>query len=58
MTFPVQVTFSDYRKVGGMPLPFRQVTVGVQMGKIVIELTSAEAIQEIPDAAFEPRTPR
>jgi hypothetical protein len=58
MTFPVQVTFSDYRKVGGMPLPFRQVTEGVQMGKIVIELTSAEAVQEIPDAAFEPRTPR
>jgi len=58
MTFPIEVTFSDYRKVGGMPLPFRQETQGVQMGKIVIELTSAEPVEEVPAGAFERRKSR
>lgn len=58
MTFPITVTYSDYRKVGGMPVPFRQESTGVQMGTIVVELTSAEAVEEIPAGVFEPRAPR
>jgi hypothetical protein len=58
MTFPVKVTFSDYRKVGGMPVPFHRETEGVQMGRIVIELTSAEPVEEIPLSAFTPRESR
>ena len=58
MTFPITVTFSDYRTIGGVPVPFRQESTGVQMGTIVVELTSAQAVEEIPADAFEPRTPR
>ncbi len=58
MTFPIKVTFSDYRMVGGMPVPFRQETDGIQMGRIVIELTWAEPAEETPADVFKPRKSR
>jgi hypothetical protein len=58
MTFPIEVTFGDYRKVGGMPVPFRQEAQGVQMGRIVIELTAVEPVDAIPTGTFDRRTAR
>ncbi len=58
VTVPITVTFSDYRNVGGMPVPFHQESTGDQMGTIVVDLTSAEPVETIPAGVFQPRSPR
>jgi hypothetical protein len=51
-TQPVNATFSDFRPVGGVLMPFRIVTAQSSMGTVVVEVQNAQANVVLPDKLF------
>lgn len=54
-TFPYSITFSDYRDVDGIKLPFKTVNSTPTMGDIVTIITSVKHNVAIDDKMFMPR---
>jgi len=55
-SMPYSVTYSDYRDVDGVKIPFVTVNSSVSNGSIVTKLTSVKHNQAIEDSIFKPRT--
>jgi hypothetical protein len=51
--YPVTFTFSDYRRVGGVMLPFRSASKTTQSGEVVTQFETATVSKTTDDAAFE-----
>lgn len=51
-TQPVTATFSDFRPVGGVLVPFRIVTTQPSMGTVVVEVQKAQANVVLADTLF------
>jgi CubicO group peptidase (beta-lactamase class C family) len=49
---PVTVDYSDYRKVDGVMLPFRTLTISPSMGNVVTTITKVEHNKPIPNETF------
>lgn len=49
---PVTNTFTDYRAVNGVMLPFKIVSKTLESGEIVTQFKSAITLDELPDSAF------
>jgi hypothetical protein len=49
---PVRQTFSDYRKVDGVLVPFKTVSSNIANGDIVIRVTDVKFDVDIPDTVF------
>ena len=52
---PYSITFSDYRVVDGIKLPFRTVTNSISNGDIVTVLTSVKHNVAVDDNVFGPQ---
>jgi len=57
-SLPYAVTYSDYRDVDGVKIPFVTVNSSISNGNIVTKLTSVKHDQAIEDSIFRPRTPK
>ncbi len=49
---PIEITYSDYRDVGGVQLPFKTVTKNPFNGEFEVQFESAEPLLELPKDAF------
>ena len=54
-SLPYSVTYSDYRDVDGVKVPFLSINTSISNGSVVTRLTSVKHNQEIDDAIFKPR---
>jgi hypothetical protein len=54
-TIPYSITFSDYREIDGIKLPFKTVNSTLTMGDIVSVITSVKHNVAIDDKMFMPR---
>jgi len=52
---PVTVDYSDYRKVDGIMIPYRTLTVSPSMGNVVTVVKKIDHNTKIPDETFFPR---
>lgn len=52
---PYTVTFSDYREIDGIKLPYKTVTNSISNGNIVTVLTSVKHNVSVDDKTFAPR---
>ncbi|MEP6903295.1 MAG: serine hydrolase, partial [Actinomycetota bacterium] len=52
---PVTQTFSDYRAVDGIILPFKAVSTNSSMGDVVTYVKEVKNNAAIPDSAFKPK---
>jgi CubicO group peptidase (beta-lactamase class C family) len=50
-------TFSDYREVGGIKVPFRSIDTDPTSGTIVSKITSVKLDVPVKEAVFQARTP-
>jgi CubicO group peptidase (beta-lactamase class C family) len=55
-SLPYTVTYSDYRDVDGVRVPFLSVNSSISNGNIVTKITSVKHNQEVDDSIFKPRT--
>ena len=55
VTIPYSVTFSDYREVDGVKLPFKQVNSSPSTGEIITTVTKVRHNVKIDDKLFSPR---
>lgn len=55
----LSVSFSDFRDVGGVQMPFRMESENPMVGALVIQIESFEPLEELKGSLFEvpPRTP-
>lgn len=51
-TFPVEVSYEDYREVGGLRVPFRVFTENPHTGTTVIQFASLETDPDLPEDLF------
>ena len=49
---PITITYSDYRKVNGIQLPFKTVSENPFVGEFLVQFETAEALTELPKDAF------
>jgi CubicO group peptidase (beta-lactamase class C family) len=54
-TLPYSITFSDYRDVDGIKLPFKMVSTSPTMGDIINTVRSVKHNDSIDDKTFAPR---
>lgn len=52
---PVVETFSDYRSVDGVMLPFQSVSKNIAQGDIITKIKEVKFDMDIPDTAFRPQ---
>jgi hypothetical protein len=52
VTLPVTERFSDYRRVGGVVLPFTRVSNTTSMGDLVVRLKEVKFDVALPEEAF------
>jgi hypothetical protein len=55
MKLPVTQTFSDYRAVDGLMLPFKTVSMSPSMGEVVTVVKEVKHNVEIADSMFKPK---
>ena len=55
VTLPYSVTFSDYREVDGIKLPFKSVSSNPAMGETIVTVKSVKHNTAIDDKNFAPR---
>lgn len=54
-TMPVTETYSDYRSVDGVMIPFRRVSNSQAMGDTVLKIREAKFDVSVPEEAFRPK---
>jgi CubicO group peptidase (beta-lactamase class C family) len=52
---PVTETYSDYRTVDGVVMPFHAVTKSLSDGDVIVQLKDVKFDVDIPDTAFRPQ---
>ncbi len=55
LELPVTETYSDYRSVEGMMMPFKAVTNSLSQGDIIVEIKEVKFDVDIPDTTFKPQ---
>jgi CubicO group peptidase (beta-lactamase class C family) len=55
MKLPVTQTFSDYRAVDGLMLPFKTISMSPSMGEVVTVVKEVKHNVEIADSMFKPK---
>ena len=55
--YPVTTSYSDYRKVNGIMIPFRLASSTLDTGEIVTQFENSTTLDELPDAAFRMTPP-
>jgi CubicO group peptidase (beta-lactamase class C family) len=55
MTLPATETYSDFRAVGGVVLPFKTVTSSLSMGDTVVRVKEVKFDAAVPEQAFRAR---
>jgi hypothetical protein len=56
-TLPVTESYSDYRSVDGVMIPFRRVSNSPAMGDTVLKIREVVFDVPVPDEAFRRKTP-
>jgi CubicO group peptidase (beta-lactamase class C family) len=51
---PVTETYSDYRSVDGVMLPFKSVANSISQGDVIVEVKEVKFDVDMPDTAFRP----
>ncbi len=54
---PVTIRYDDYRKVGGLRLPFRIESKNQHSGKMLIQLEKIDTNVDLPEDAFALKPP-
>lgn len=52
---PVTETYSDYRSVDGVMLPFKSVANSISQGDVIVEVKEVKFDVDVPDTAFRPQ---
>jgi len=55
---PITETYSDYRSVEGLMMPFQSVSNNIAQGDVIVQVKEVKFDVDVPDTAFKPQAKR